>query len=160
MTKRCFYVLLAAYGVVFCILALVVWFTTDECPLHYAVDTMTLRGRIPDPPTKWPILFKLSEDIASLLVFIILGFGLSFYTECIEARFVKAEYRATVPVLEETGVLETPKPKRPVGRQISWKEWLREKHPEMYERYYEPEPQKKTRLGSFRQWLMEMEKPD
>jgi hypothetical protein len=126
MTFRCFIVLLIPYVIVTCILAGIVYLETDKVDgFHYAIDTMTLRGRIGDPDDlEHPFFFKIAEDIAALLVFVIFGFGLSFMGELIEARVVKKEFK-----VETRG-----------GQLKTWKEWLRERDPNMYDQFYGNEP--------------------
>jgi hypothetical protein len=108
--------------------------------LHYAVDTMTLRGRLPEPPDGellHPFLFKAAEDLASVSVFVLLGFGLGFYARAFETVRLRTEFRGE-------------------GGARAWREWLRESHPATYEKYYGTKELDRTPWKRFKRWLHAM----
>ncbi len=91
MKLRVFCILAADFALSIVAFALVFHFclrsSTMLHSLHYAVDTMTLRGRLPEPPDSelvHPYVFKAAEDVASISVFVLLGFGLGFYARAFE----------------------------------------------------------------------------
>jgi hypothetical protein len=89
---KVFFFLAADFAASVVVLALVLHFCSKSSTvlhsLHYAVDTMTLRGRLPEPPDSelvYPHIFKAAEDLASLSVFVLLGFGLGYYARAFGA---------------------------------------------------------------------------
>jgi hypothetical protein len=141
---RVFCILAADFAFSVLVLGLVFHFcmkrSTVLHSLHYAVDTMTLRGRLPEPPDEdltHPRLFKAAEDLASLSVFVLLGFGLGFYVRAFEVVRLRSEFR---------------------GRDGAppWQEWLRENHPEAHENYYGTETAGQGPWKRFRRWLHSM----
>ncbi len=108
--------------------------------VHYAVDTMTLRGRLPEPPDRdlvHPFIFKAAEDVASLSVFILLGFGLGFYLRAIESVRLRSEFRGSAEAR-------------------AWPEWLQEHHAEAHQKYYGTANTEDNLWKRFRRWLHEM----
>lgn len=105
--------------------------------LHYAVDTMTLRGRLPDPPDEelsHPVVFKVAEDVASVSVFVLLGFGLSVYVRAFEIIRLKSEFHGS-------------------GGGLPWQHWLRERNPETFDKYYGTGPEERSYWKRFKRWL-------
>jgi hypothetical protein len=114
--------------------------------LHYAIDTMTLRGRIPDPTDQeivwwfWRGMFLVVEDVASLFVFVLLGFGIGWLGKAVEESGAKGEYNAELRTNDELP---------------TFTEWLRQRDPELFNYLTRPQipnppvPQ----FISFRAWL-------
>lgn len=151
MSLRCFKLLIALYLLSTIGLAAVVYWQTEKVDgLHFAIDTMTFRGRIPDPPDediRHPWVFRATEDIASLMVFVIFGFGISFHIKMIETIVARRQF-----VHDRTH--------QHLDHHKSWKEWLRERDPAIYEEYYGSEKHATSWLRhrwlGAKRWLMEL----
>ena len=142
MTWRFFGVMLAAFAFLFVAFWIFVEFQTAAVDgWHYSVDTITLRARISDPEDKDlsnPIVFKVVEDIVSVLVFVILGFGLAAFQGLLETNVSQKGF-----VLEESLKPVEPAAERERPRLKTWQEWLKERDPKMYEDYYGDRADKK-----------------
>lgn len=160
MSGRCLAVLLIFFSIVLGLFAGSVYLQTNAVDgFHFAVDTMTLRGRIADPADcqlAIPWLFKLTEDIVAVIVFIILGFGLGFYTKTIETQVAKGRFKLERRPAE----LRIPAPPAARRPQLkTWQEWLRERDPELYEEYYGAAGEESGRLKRWKRWLFDMDRP-
>jgi hypothetical protein len=110
--------------------------------LHYAIDTMTLRGRIPDPDAtqiqsgllRW--IFFLVEDAASLAVFVLLGFGISWLGNFLEEQKALTDFN-----------VESHK-----GELKDFDAWLKERDPKLYAAIKTPQIPDIPPL-TFREWL-------
>lgn len=144
MKLRVFCILAADFAFSVVMLALVLHYSMKNSSvlhsLHYAVDTMTLRGRLPEPSDQelvHPTVFKTAEDLASLSVFVLLGFGFGFYVRAFEHIRLRSEFRWR-------------------GGPRQWPEWLRENHPEVHENFYGTEPTAQSLWKRFKRWLHAM----
>jgi hypothetical protein len=118
--------------------------TPEDIPgWHYAVDTMTLRGRLADPADKFlkdPTFFKIWEDLSSLAIFILFGFGVAFSISTVDAVWAIRAFRYEPP--EERRRLRT------------FEEWVKDKHPETYYSLY-PHKEGPAKSGWLvRLWLL------
>ena len=115
----------------------------DDLPgWHYAVDTITLRGRIADPADdelENPIFFKFWEDLSSLAVFVLFGFGVAFSISTVDALWAVKQFRREPPEQRH--------------RFRTFKEWMKEKHPETYHSLYPQEEGPAKSSGVYRAWL-------
>ena len=146
MTWRTFLALSFLYVAAF---ALVWWafdreYKNDDIPgWHYAIDTVTLRGRISDPSDKdlWsPTFLRVSEDIASLAIFIVLGFGVAFSIGTLDDLWNARLFHHAPP--NERKQFPT------------FKQWVQQKHPESYHQFF-PQDQGPRRSGLLRRtWLL------
>jgi hypothetical protein len=111
----------------------------DKIPgWHYAVDTMTLRGRIADPVDsclKNPPFFKFWEDLSSLAVFILFGFGVAFSISTLEDLWLIKRFQSEPPDSH---------------RFQTFQQWVEQRHPESYERLF---PRKGKTSPPLRLWL-------
>lgn len=160
MSGRCLVVLLLFFSIVLGLFAGTVYLQTDAVDgFHFAVDTMTLRGRIADPPDRHlaiPWLFKLTEDIVAVIVFVILGFGLGFYTKTIETQMAKGRFR-TERRPPEPRIPAPPAARRPQVK--TWPEWLQERDPELYEEFYGTAGKETGWFKRWKRWLFNMDRP-
>lgn len=159
MTCKTFVVLFLLYlGVVGVPMSCVFSSQYKKCDIpgwHYAIDTITLRGRIPDPlddDLKNATFFKLWEDLSSLAVFVFFGLGIGFSISTIDALWAVKLFERETP--EERHRLPT------------FKEWMKEKHPETYYGLY-PQEQGPAKSGGlrrmwlwFKRWLLGIREED